>query len=475
MIENIVKISDKDNKTTFTLSPGSITKFDVSELDKKIQSFDLIMDYDGSLDITIETKKEENEFLLAETLINRFTNYLKINSQSEDNGIGSPPSKGQLELASLVKDELRNLGCNIVNIDKNGYLYCTIEATEGLEDIKPIAFISHLDTSPKEKGGPVNWRIVSNYDGKDIVLNKKKNIILSPGMFRELKQYEHDDIIVTDGTTLLGADDKAGISSIITAIECILKNNIPHSKIKIILTPNEEIGIGVDNIDIDQIKDCEFGFTIDGGPLGEIGYETFYATNILITITGVACHTGEAKDKMINSVNIATDIANMLPSDKKPENTDGKEGFIHIANINGTCKSTSMKIMLRSHSLEEFTEFKQLIRDIIKNMNNKYSNCIDVDIKDLYSNMYEVIKNRMDIVELATTAMSNVGVTPNIIPIRGGTDGARLSFMGLPCPNLFTGGMNFHSIYEYLPINSFVKSCETIIEIRKLRSSNSCL
>lgn len=407
-------------------------------------------------------------------IVERFTKYIGFDTASAPEGKSCPTTETQLNFAKYLVGELQSLGCTDAQVDENGYVMATLPATEGMDDAPVLGLIAHMDTSPDACGGPVNWRIVEKYSGEDIVLNEGSSkthgrmVILSPDQFPELLDYRGQDIMVTDGTTLLGADDKAGICAIMSAVEYLQEHKeIPHGRVRIGFTPDEEIGRGADRFDVKAFG-ADFAFTVDGGAIGELEYENFNAANVAIRINGRNVHTGEAKNKMLNAITIAAEWQMMLPEAEKPENTEGYQGFYHVHTIKGGVSEVTMGMLIRDHDMTKFQQKKEKLQEMAEQLNDKYgAGTVVVVSKDSYYNMKEKIQPVMYIVELAKRAMLNVGVKPKIQPIRGGTDGARLSYMGLPCPNIFTGGMNYHGVYEYLPINSLEKSCQTVLEIIK--------
>jgi tripeptide aminopeptidase len=408
-----------------------------------------------------------------EKLVERFVKYAKINTQSDEKSKTFPSSRGQLELAKILAQELKEIGMTEVSLNKNGYLMATL--TSNIKDSVPtIGFIAHLDTSPDVSAQNVEPRIIEHYYGKNIILNKKANIILSPKEFLELNNYIGQPIITTDGNTLLGADDKAGIAEIITAIEFLIKNpRIKHSKIRVAFNPDEEIGRGTDKFDIKKFN-VDFAYTVDGGPIGELEYENFNAARAKITIKGLNVHPGSAKNKMKNSMLIAMELNSMLPGHQSPAHTEGYEGFYHLTDINGSVDSTTVNYIIRDHDKSKFNRKKDLLIRIVDHLNLKYGpRTIKITMVDQYYNMREIIEPQFDIIKLAINAMNAVGVPPKIVPIRGGTDGAKLSYMGLPCPNIFAGGHNFHSKYEYIPIKSMEKAVEVIAKIAELNAKKS--
>lgn len=365
--------------------------------------------------------------------------------------------------ANYLVEELKSLGLEDAHVDENSYVMATLKGnTEGVET---IGFISHLDTAPDVTGKNVKPKIIKNYDGKDIVLNEELNIITSSNDYPDLKKFIGEDLIVTDGTTLLGADDKAGISEIVTAIEYLVNNpEIKHGDIKIGFTPDEEIGRGADLFNVEKFG-AKYAYTIDGGIMGELQYENFNAAGATITIQGRNVHPGAAKNKMINALHIAAEISQMFPQSERPETTEGYEGFYHLNDINGNVENATMVYIIRDHSKEKFEYRKQYMKDAISKVSEKYNGRVTLELNDQYYNMKEKVEPVKFIVDIAEEAMKECDITPIIVPIRGGTDGARLSFMGLPCPNIFTGGLNFHSKNECIPIIALEKCSNLIVKI----------
>ncbi len=397
-------------------------------------------------------------------VLNRFLKYVKFETTSNEKSQTTPSTENQLEFAKVLGDELKQLGLEDVSVDDNGYVMATLPSNIEKE-VPTIGFIAHMDTSPDMSGKDVKPNIVEDYDGKDIVLNKENNIILSVDDFPEIKNYIGETIITTDGTTLLGADDKAGIAEIITAVEYLIENpHIPHGTVKIGFTPDEELGRGADYFDVEKFG-ADFAYTVDGGPIGELEYENFNAATANISIQGVNIHPGTAKGKMVNSILIGMELHSMLPVNERPEYTEGYEGFYLLDDFVGTVEKTHMSYIIRDHDMDKFTRKKDVLKEVVKFLNYKYGDIVQLEIEDSYYNMKEKIVPVMEIVEIAKKAMKEVGVEPIISPIRGGTDGARLSYMGLPCPNLFTGGHNFHGKYEYIPVFAMEKAVEVILKI----------
>lgn len=401
------------------------------------------------------------------TVVDRFLKYVTFATQSDEESGITPSTSGQRVFAEALVKELEALGLEEISLDDNSYLMATLPSNMENKEVPTIGFISHLDTSPDMSGEGVKPRIVS-YAGGDIVLNEAENIVLSPRMFPEMEQYIGQDLIVTDGTTLLGADDKAGVAAIISAVAYLKEHpEIKHGKIRIGFTPDEEIGAGADHFDVEKFG-CEFAYTVDGGEIGELEYENFNAAAAKVVFSGRNVHPGTAKDKMVNASLLAVEFASMLPADQRPEITEGYEGFFHLTTMVGSVEQAVLQYIVRDHSRELFEQKKQLLEQITAQLNKKYPGMVSLEMHDQYYNMREIVEPKKYIVDLASEAMEAVGVKPQIKPIRGGTDGARLSFMGLPCPNLFTGGHNFHGRYEYIPIPSLQKSMETVVKIAEL-------
>lgn len=397
-------------------------------------------------------------------LVNRFLDYVKIETTSNESSTSVPSTTTQMEFAKKLVQELKDLGMSDVSVDDNGYVMATLPAN--IEKNVPIVgFIAHMDTSPDMSGLNVKPNIITNYNGGDIILNNDKNITLSPKDFPELNDHIGMDLITTDGTTLLGADNKAGIAEIVTAMEYLIKNpQIKHGTVKVGFTPDEEIGRGADYFDVEKFN-ADFAYTIDGGPIGELEYENFNAASAHITIQGRNVHPGSSKNKMVNSILVAQELNSMLPALEIPEATEGYEGFYHIVHFNGTVENTSISYIIRDHSMEKFEHKKKIITSAVNFLNEKYGNIIKLELKDSYYNMKEKIEPVMYVIDIAKKAMEDIGITPIIKPIRGGTDGARLSYMGLPCPNIFTGGLNYHGKYEYISIQGMEKALYTILRI----------
>ncbi|MBS5932262.1 MAG: peptidase T [Clostridiales bacterium] len=398
----------------------------------------------------------------------RFLKYVSFHTTSDQASTTTPSTENQKVLAAELVKEMKEMGIADAEMDQYGYVYGTIEATKGCEDKPYIGLISHMDTSDAISGKDVKARIVKNYDGKDIVLNEEKNIVMRTKEFSHMADYVGQDLIVTDGTTLLGADDKAGIAEILTLAEQLMNNkDIPHGRIRIGFTPDEEIGAGADHFDVERFN-ADFAYTVDGGRLGELEYENFNAAGAKVIVHGVNIHPGEAKNKMRNAILMGIEFNSMLPANEIPSCTEGYEGFQHISSISGNEEETVLEYIIRDHDKEKFNEKKATFEKVTAYLNDKYGEgTFELSLKDNYFNMKEKIVNHMEIVDRAEAAMKKVGVEPIIVPIRGGTDGARLSFMGLPCPNVSTGGHNFHGRYEYIPVQSMEKMVQILQEIIK--------
>ncbi len=404
-----------------------------------------------------------------EKVVDRFLKYVSFDSQSNESSEQTPSTPGQIILAEYLTAELKDIGLTEVYFDKRGYVYASISKNID-KNVPVIGFISHLDTSPDMSGKEVKPKIFKDYNGKDIILNETLNILLSPKEFPELLNYKNHTIITTDGTTLLGADDKAGIAEIITAIEYIIKNNIKHGDIKIAFTPDEEIGRGTELFDFNKFN-ADFAYTIDSGEIGLLEYENFNAANAVITIKGKNIHPGNAKNKMKNSILIAYELQSLLPVNERPECTEGYEGFFHLNSITGNVEDVKLFYLIRDHDKSKFEKKKSFLEKCIDKLNKKYGEkTIKADIKDVYYNMKDKISSNMEVIEIVKKAMNLCSITPKIEPIRGGTDGAKLSYKGLLCPNIFTGGHNAHGKYEYIPVQSMIKAVEVIIKIIEINT-----
>jgi peptidase T len=419
-----------------------------------------------TLIITQNEKRELN--LLKEDIIKRFTSYVKVNTQSDEDNPGCPSTPGQLTLGRKLVDELKAIGMSDVTMDTNGYVMATLPFNTD-QDVPVIGFMSHLDTATDFTGDGVNPQIVENYDGKDIVLNKEKNIVLSPKTFPELKKYVGHMLITTDGTTLLGADDKSGISEIMTAMDYLLHHpEVRHGKVRVAFTPDEEIGRGPHKFDVAAFG-ADLAYTVDGGALGGLEYENFNAAGAKITFHGSNVHPGSAKGKMLNSIKMAVDFQNQIPADETPELTDGYEGFYHLLSFVGDVEQTKLIYIIRDFDKAKFAAKKTFVQELVKKLQKKYGDkTIDLELEDQYYNMKEKVEAHKEVVDVAYKALQNLDIEPQVLPIRGGTDGAQISYMGLPTPNLFTGGENFHGKYEYISVDNMVKATRTIVEITRL-------
>ena len=406
------------------------------------------------------------------TVTDRFLDFVKFDTQSDELTNMTPSSPGQMEFAKYLKAVLLGMGLEDVSLDDNGYLFATLPANIDA-DVPVVGFIAHMDTSPDMSGRHVNPRIVKNYDGKTITLNEAEGVMLSPDEFPELLNYIGLDLIVTDGTTLLGADDKAGIAEIITAVAWLQRHpEVKHGKVRIGFNPDEEIGLGAHKFDVKKFG-CDFAYTMDGGAVGELEYENFNAAGAKVTIKGRNVHPGYAKHKMINSIRVANNFIAMLPRWETPEHTEGYEGFYHLVGIEGTVEQTVLTYIIRDHNRERFESRKREIEHLVRKTNMEYPGCCTVEIKDQYYNMHEKIEPVIEIIDIAEQAMRDAGVEPKVQPIRGGTDGAQLSFKGLPCPNIFAGGENFHGRYEYVPVQSMEKATEVVVNICRIVGSKA--
>ncbi|MDU5142626.1 MAG: peptidase T [Paenibacillus dendritiformis] len=401
-------------------------------------------------------------------IIQRFTAYARVDTQSNDDSQTCPSTPGQLDLARLLVEELQAIGMQEVTLDENGYVMATLPANTD-KDVPTIGFLSHLDTATDFTGANVNPQIVDNYDGNAIVLNEALNVVLSPAEFPELANYKGHTLITTDGTTLLGADDKAGIAEIMTAMAYLLQHpEMKHGKVRVAFTPDEEIGRGPHRFDVAAFG-AKYAYTVDGGPLGELEYESFNAAQAKITVKGTNVHPGTAKGKMINTAKIAMELHSKLPAEEAPEFTDGYDGFYHLISIQGDVERTDLRYIIRDFDKANFEARKAKLEAIVKELQGIYGeSSIILDMNDQYYNMKDKIEPVKHIVDIAYQAMKNVGIEPIITPIRGGTDGSQLSYMGLPTPNIFTGGENYHGKFEYVSADNMVKATEVIIEIIKL-------
>jgi tripeptide aminopeptidase len=400
-------------------------------------------------------------------IIDRFLRYVKIDTQSDPASETTPSTEKQWDLANLLFEELKSIGMTDVTIDDKGYIMATLPPSTSKE-VPTIGFISHYDTSPDFSGTNVNPRIIEKYDGKDIILNKEKDIVLSPDYFEDLHLYKGDTLIVTDGNTLLGADDKAGITEIVSAMEYLLEHpEIEHGKVRVGFTPDEEIGRGAHHFDVEKFG-AAWAYTMDGSQIGELEYENFNAASAKIIAVGKSVHPGYAKGKMVNAIGIISEILNNLPKNEVPEQTTDREGFYHVHHMQGTIEHAELELIIRDHDKQQFLKRKKHMEGIVTELNKVHNGAIEIELKDQYYNMREKVEPVYHIVEIAEEAMNSLGITPIIKPIRGGTDGSQLSFMGLPCPNIFAGGHNFHGKYEYIPVQSMAKAIEVIVKICEL-------
>jgi tripeptide aminopeptidase len=405
-------------------------------------------------------------------IIDRFISYVTVDTESDPNSDTTPSTAKQWDLANKLVEELKAIGLQDVTIDEHAYIMATLPSNVE-HDVPVIGFVSHFDTTPDFTGANVKPQIIPNYDGEDIVLNKEQNIILSPKYFKDMLQYKGQTLITTDGTTLLGADDKAGITEIVTAMEYLVQHpEIKHGKIRVGFTPDEEIGRGAHKFDVAKFG-AEWAYTMDGSQIGELEYENFNAAGAKIVFKGKSVHPGYAKGKMINSMLIANKFISKLPKEEVPEKTSGYDGFFHVVGITGSIEETVVQLIIRDHDRNRFEKRKKLVGKITDKINRKFAKQFGEDIavaevKDQYFNMKEKVEPVMHIVDIAERAMKELGITPLIKPIRGGTDGSQLSYMGLPCPNIFAGGHNFHGKYEYVPVESMQKAVEVIVKIAEL-------
>ena len=401
-------------------------------------------------------------------LLERFLKYVSIHTTSDENTGLVPSTPQQMEFAKILAEELKDMGMQDVSLDKKGYLMATLPSNID-KDVPTVGFISHLDTSPDMSGKNVKPRIVENYDGNDIILNEKENIVLSPKQFPELTMYRGQSLVVTNGLTLLGADDKAGIAEIMTAMDYFIKNpDVKHGKVRIAFNPDEEIGLGAHHFDVEKFG-CQFAYTMDGGEIGELEYENFNAAGAKVTFYGTNVHPGYAKNKMVNSMKIATKFMATVPANESPEYTDGYEGFYHLTGIGGDVEKTTVSYIIRDHDRKKFEERKAHLQMLVDKINSEFGdNTATLEVKDQYYNMKEKVEPVKYIVDIASEAIRQAGVEPKVKPIRGGTDGAQLSFKGLPCPNIFAGGHNFHGKYEFVPIQSMAKATEVVKNIIKI-------
>ncbi len=405
---------------------------------------------------------------MSENVLERFLKYVSFDTQSDEHSQTVPSTAKQAVFAAFLKQRLEAMGLEDIVLDDKFYLYATLPANTD-EQLPTIGFIAHLDTSPDMSGAGVSPRLVTAYGGGDIVLDEAEGIVLSPKQFPELLDHVGEDIVVTDGHTLLGADDKAGIAEIMSAVAWLQAHpEVKHGRVRVAFNPDEEIGMGAHNFDVDLFG-CDWAYTMDGGEVGELEFENFNAASARLTIRGRNVHPGYAKGKMINSLLVANRLVSMLPADEVPEATEGYEGFFHVTGIDGTVEETHVSCIIRDHDREKFEARKRLLAECVAVVNGEYGEgTVTLELRDQYYNMREKVEPVIEIVEIAKQAMVNVGVTPKVSPIRGGTDGAQLSFKGLPCPNIFAGGLNFHGRYEFVPVQSMQKAVDVIIEIVRL-------
>ncbi len=398
-------------------------------------------------------------------ITDRFLHYISYDTQSSENSTTTPSTDKQMAFARILQQELINEGLQDVVLDELGYLYATLPSNT-TKSVPTIGFIAHLDTSPDASGANVHPRIINNYDGCDIRLDS--GLVTSPSVFPELLDHKGEDLIVTDGTTLLGADDKAGIAEIVQAMVYLQQHpEIKHGTVRMAFNPDEEIGLGAHHFDVEHFG-CEFAYTIDGSETGEIEYENFNAALAKITITGCSVHPGYAKGKMINAARVATELVGMLPEDETPEMTEGYEGFFHLTNVTGGCEKAQLSFIIRDHDREYFESRKAELFEVVQTINEKYGNIAEIETRDQYYNMREMVEPKMYIINIAKQAIEQAGMKPKVKAIRGGTDGAQLSFRGLPCPNIFAGGINFHGPHEFIPIQSMEKAMMTIVNICRI-------
>ena len=407
-------------------------------------------------------------FSSMDQIVNRFLKYVSFDTQSDEASSSTPSTEKQFRLAEYLVEELRAVGLEEVEMDTQGYVYATLPSN--VEHAVPtIGFIAHIDTSPDASGANVQPRIVQNYDGTDIVLDAEAGIVTTVEKFPELLRHVGEDLIVTDGHTLLGADDKAGIAEIVSAMAYLVQHpEVKHGRVRVAFNPDEEIGRGAHQFDVERFG-CEWAYTMDGGEVGELEFENFNAASARIDITGVSVHPGFAKDKMVNAARLATELVQKMPAAEVPEATTGYEGFFHLTGLSGSVERATLNFIIRDHDRERFEARKAMLRGLVQGMNLKYGyEAIALQLDDTYYNMREKVEPVMHIIDIAREAMEAAGVEPQIKAIRGGTDGAQLSFMGLPCPNVFAGGLNFHGPHEFLPIPNLKKACEVVINIVRL-------
>ncbi len=409
---------------------------------------------------------------MEQKVLEKFLRYINIDTQSNDESTSFPSTEKQWTLANLLVKELKSYGLTDAAADEYGYVMATLPSNVE-KDIPVIGFLAHMDTSPDMPGVNVKPNFVKNYDGSDIIINKEKGLVLSINEFPELKQYIGNTIITTDGNTLLGADDKAGIAEIMTAVEYLTQHpEIKHGTVKIGFTPDEEVGRGVDHFNVEKFG-AKYAYTMDGGAIGELEYENFNAAGAKVIVQGRNIHPGYAKDKMINAMLVAMEVNSILPVNERPEFTENYDGFFHLIKMEGTVENAFIQYIIRDHDRAKFERKKFLIQEAVDFINKKYGNeIVKLELKDQYFNMREMVEPVYFIVEKAKLAMEQLGIEPKVVPIRGGTDGSRLSYMGLPCPNIFAGGHNFHGKFEYVPVESMTKATEVILKIIELYTTN---
>lgn len=405
-------------------------------------------------------------------VLERFLNYVSYETTSDETSEATPSSPKELILADEIVRDLKSIGIEDAMRDDYGYVYGNLPATPGCEHYPVCCLIAHMDTSPDASGKDVKPRIVE-YNGGEIALDEEKTLVLTPARFPSLNDYVGQKLIVTDGKTLLGADDKAGVAEIVSAVQYLAGHpEIRHGRLAIAFTPDEEVGRGADHFDLERVK-ADFGYTVDGGALGELEYENFNAASASVVFHGRNIHPGEAKDKMVNAVLMACDFVRMLPPAEAPAHTEGYEGFFHVSRIQGDTNCAVVNLLIRDHDRSRFESRKKLLEEITAFLKHRYGDwCVELNLRDSYYNMKEVLSSHMELVEQAKTAFQRVGVEPKVIPIRGGTDGARLSYMGLPCPNLSTGGLNFHGVFEYLPVRSLEKMVDVLVELVQIQTES---
>ncbi|MBR5576200.1 MAG: peptidase T, partial [Bacteroidaceae bacterium] len=404
--------------------------------------------------------------------VERFLKYVSFDTQSSEEAEGRCPStEKQLRLAEYLVEELKEIGMQEVEMDAHGYVFATLPASEGMEQVPVVGFIAHMDTSPDCSGADVKPRVVENYDGSDIVLDEAEGIVTRVSQFPELLEHKGEDLIVTDGHTLLGADDKAGIAEIMSAMAYLLKHpEVKHGKVRVCFNPDEEIGCGAHLFDVEKFG-CQWAYTMDGSEVGELEYENFNAASAKITVNGISVHPGYAKDKMVNAALLATEFAQQMPENEVPERTTGYEGFFHLYQMQGGVEQATLTYIIRDHNTQMFQMRKQVILDMCERMNEKYGHGTFLpEVKDTYYNMHTQLVDKPHIIEIALRAIEEACGFAKVVPIRGGTDGAQLSFKGLPCPNIFAGGLNFHGRHEFLPIQSMEKAMQTVVNICRIVS-----